>query len=91
MKRKVASRVGALMRSSRHLTELERVQAELADSEMRRRILADRVRSQGAEIERCRREHTDLARRNGHLQSVNVQLAARLEQTELRLAQRGLA
>lgn len=78
--------------AERLLAEVERRhQAELAGSEVRRRVLADQVRSLAAEVERCRREHTTLANRNDVLQRTNVQLAARLEQAELRLAQRGLA
>lgn len=68
----------------RHQTELDVV-------DLRREVLADRVRSLDAELERCRRNHTDLSRRNSTLQATNVQLAHRLEQAELRLAQRGLA
>jgi hypothetical protein len=39
-----------------------------------------RIASLDAEVERCRREHTGLARRNGELNAANLQLAHCLQQ-----------
>jgi regulator of replication initiation timing len=48
--------------------------------------LEHRLASATAEVDRCRRDHTDLAQRNGALQATNVQLASRLERAELKAA-----
>lgn len=75
----------------RDIAAIDRAQAAVRDAD---RQTADALhlaevrdtllKSANAEVERCRREHTDLARRNGELQATNVHLAHRADQAELK-------
>lgn len=89
MSRRSPNVLRQLARAGTIQSALRAEQHKVADLERYNEQLGARLRNAQAEIERCRREHTGLAERNGRLQQSNCSLADRVWKAEQAAADAG--